>query len=283
VKLRWLLTAALIGFAATACGGDAPGNRTADGTLTVTSPAADAEVAWPAKVALAAEGVTIEPVGDAQVHAGAGHYHVMVDTECVKKGNAIPNDAAHIHFGSGATTLTLGAITPGKHDLCVQVADGTHIALDATTNLTITVGPVMQKAWQETANELCTPKDKAVDEQVAAFNTAHPGIIGEGPDVATAEQRTAALDDFWNFFEEIGTVSKPTNDAVLALPHPDTAPGKAAHDKLAAALKKAEVFGTQLLRDRPADIFDRLGEYDRTGPLADLNRTLDELGLYVCI
>ena len=280
---RLALTAVLIGFGATACGGADAGDRTADGTLTVKSPSADAEVAWPAKVALAAKGVTIEPVGDAQVRDAAGHYHVMVDTDCVKKGNAIPKDAEHIHFGTGATTLTLGTVAPGRHELCVQVADGAHAALDATTTLAITVGPVTQKAWQATANELCAPKDAAVDELVRAFNAAHPGIIGGGPDVATAEQREAAREDFWMFFEGVGAISKPVSDAVLALPYPDTAQGKTAHDTLAAAMKKADGFGTQLLQDRPDDIFDRLGEYDREGPFAELNETLDKLGLWQCI
>lgn len=49
---RLALMAALISFGAAACGGDDAGNRTADGTLTVTSPVADADVEWPANVAL---------------------------------------------------------------------------------------------------------------------------------------------------------------------------------------------------------------------------------------
>jgi hypothetical protein len=280
---RWALIAVLIGFGATACGGAGAANRTADGTLTVKSPAADAKVAWPAKVALVAKGVTIEPVGDAQVRDGSGHYHVMVDTDCVKKGEVIPKDADHIHFGKGATTLSLGALAPGRHELCIQVGDGLHAALDATTSVTITVGAITEKAWQAEANALCKPQTAAVDKLVAKFSAAHPGLIDGAVGGGTAEERAAALDDFWDFAEEIGTMSQPIHQAVVALAHPDTTKGNAAHEDLVAAMRDADAFARQLLRDRPRDIFDRLDDLDRTGPLANLNQTWEDLGLFDCI
>ena len=160
------------------CGsGSDSGHRTADGKLTVESPAGDAKVAWPAKLVMKSDGVVIEPVGDSQVRDGAGHYHVMVDADCLKKGTAIPKDADHLHFGSGATTLTLGSVAPGSHELCVQVGDGGHAALDATDSVTITVGAVSPQAWVDTANTNLQAPERGDREAGRGILAAHPGLI----------------------------------------------------------------------------------------------------------
>ena len=78
-------------------------------------------------VEFAAEGLTVEPAGEA--HEGAGHFHIIVDDDFVPAGEVIPNDETHRHFGLGQTEAEL-TLEPGEHVLRLQFADGTHIALE---------------------------------------------------------------------------------------------------------------------------------------------------------
>lgn len=104
-----------------------------------TEPQNNATVASPVKLKWAAQNFRVEPAG--AVNTGAGHLHVMVDTPCIAGGQVIVNDDAHKHFGKAQmeTELTL---TPGKHTLCLQAADGAHVALAGngmTQQISITV------------------------------------------------------------------------------------------------------------------------------------------------
>lgn len=104
-----------------------------------TEPQNNATVGNPVKLKWTAQNFRVEPAG--AVNAGAGHLHVMIDTPCVAAGQVIVNDDAHKHFGKAQmeTELTL---TPGKHTLCLQAADGAHVALSGagmTQQISITV------------------------------------------------------------------------------------------------------------------------------------------------
>ena len=104
-----------------------------------TSPTDKATVGSPVKVTMGAEGFTIEPAGE--VKAGAGHLHIMVDTDCVAAGQAVPKDDTHLHFGKGQTEAEL-KLSPGSHTLCLQAGDGAHVAVAGegmTQKITITV------------------------------------------------------------------------------------------------------------------------------------------------
>lgn len=108
-------------------------------TVNFTAPQNNATVANPVQVKWTAQNFRVEPAG--AVNAGAGHLHVMIDTPCVAAGQVIPNDDTHKHFGKAQmeTELTL---TPGKHTLCLQAADGAHAALSGagmTQQISITV------------------------------------------------------------------------------------------------------------------------------------------------
>ncbi len=85
-----------------------------------------ATVSGPVKAKLGAENFTIEPAGE--VKAGAGHLHIMVDADCLTAGQVIPKDDAHLHYGQGQLEADL-ELAPGAHRLCLQAADGAHIAL----------------------------------------------------------------------------------------------------------------------------------------------------------
>jgi hypothetical protein len=90
-------------------------------------PSTNATLTSPVKVKMGAEGFVLEPAGD--IHAGAGHLHIMVDTGCITAGQPIPKDDTHIHYGKGQTEAEL-TLAPGTHTLCLQAANGTHIASD---------------------------------------------------------------------------------------------------------------------------------------------------------
>jgi hypothetical protein len=92
-----------------------------------TSPQDGATVSSPVQVTMAAENFVVEPASDAVVE-GHGHLHIMVDTGCIEPGQGIPKDETHLHYGQGQLEAALD-LTPGEHTLCLQAADGLHVAL----------------------------------------------------------------------------------------------------------------------------------------------------------
>ncbi|UVE51453.1 DUF4399 domain-containing protein [Haloferax larsenii] len=108
-----------------------------DASITFEVPSAGSEltstsVQWNAT----ADGVTIEQSG--AVSKGAGHYHVIVDTDPVTPGEVIPSDDSHIHYGSGQTDGVL-ELEPGDYTLHLQVGDGKHKAMDLVETVEVTV------------------------------------------------------------------------------------------------------------------------------------------------
>lgn len=111
---------------------DAP----AGASVKFLEPADGAKVKSPVKLKFAAEGIATEPAG--QVKAGSGHHHVIIDTTPPRKGRPIPNDAQHLHYGQGQTEATI-ELSPGKHELSLQFADGLHRSYGPQMSATITV------------------------------------------------------------------------------------------------------------------------------------------------
>jgi hypothetical protein len=71
-----------------------------------------AMITSPATVTMASENFVVVPAGEPK--AGEGHLHIMVDV--------------HLHYGQGQLEADL-TLTPGEHTLCLQAADGAHLAL----------------------------------------------------------------------------------------------------------------------------------------------------------
>jgi len=90
-------------------------------------PADGATVTSPFEVVMAATGLVVEPSGE--VNDGAGHFHILVDTDFVPAGEVIPTDEQHLHYGKGQTTVSV-ELEPGEHTLRLQFADGLHTALE---------------------------------------------------------------------------------------------------------------------------------------------------------
>jgi hypothetical protein len=88
------------------------------------------------KVVMGVKGMAIKPVGD--MTENTGHHHLLIDTAPVKRGESIPADATHLHFGKGQTETTV-KLPPGKHTLQLQFADGAHRSYGDAMSATITV------------------------------------------------------------------------------------------------------------------------------------------------
>jgi hypothetical protein len=82
------------------------------------------------------EGMKIAPAGD--LNPGTGHFHLLIDTPVIAKGQVIPTDAKHMHFGKGQTETKV-KLTPGKHTLTLLLADGAHRSYGEQMSQTITV------------------------------------------------------------------------------------------------------------------------------------------------
>jgi len=107
-----------------ACGS---GENNGEPKVTFDSPKAGESVSSPVHVVMKAENFKVEEAGE--VHEGAGHFHIMIDTPCLEIGEPIPKDDNHRHFGDGSTEGDL-ELSSGTHTLCLQAADGAHFALE---------------------------------------------------------------------------------------------------------------------------------------------------------
>lgn len=135
-----------------------------DVSVELTAPEDGATVAGGVALVMTAEGITIEPAG--AVSDGAGHFHVIADDGCVAAGETVPEDADHVHLGEGQADGVI-YLEPGRHELCLQVADGAHTALDATDRVTVEVGVTDRDGWCEVVgavDELFEATDNSGDE-----------------------------------------------------------------------------------------------------------------------
>ena len=82
------------------------------------------------------DGMTVAKAGE--IKEGTGHHHLIIDGKSVAKGEVVPKDETHKHFGDAATSTSL-TLKPGKHTLTLQFADGAHKSLGEEYSSTITV------------------------------------------------------------------------------------------------------------------------------------------------
>lgn len=76
-------------------------------------------------VQMGAQNVKIQPAGKQEDFTG--HHHIVIDGGPVPAGKPVPADDKHIHFGKGQTSAKI-PLTPGKHKLTLQLADGFHLS-----------------------------------------------------------------------------------------------------------------------------------------------------------
>lgn len=166
-----LLALAITALALTGCGQSAKDGDTApasDGkkpdapaSATTTAPASEAGPPAGAKVdftfpqnnskvfpefmvIFAADKMQVVPAGEDVMNKAKGHHHIIVDGGPIAKGQVVPKDATHLHYGKGQKTAMM-KLTPGKHTLTMQFADGNHIsygkALSKTVNVEVVPAP----------------------------------------------------------------------------------------------------------------------------------------------
>jgi hypothetical protein len=192
-----------------ACGDDD------DVTASFASPSSGADVAGGVDFELAADGITIEEAGE--VRDGAGHFHVLADVGCVETGEAIAKDADHVHLGKGQSDGTI-YLEPGSHELCVQVGDGEHHALDVRDTIQLTVGIDDQEQWCDVIGEVDTMFDEA-DNSEDDFLTKQPAYenirrlitqLHDGLDAVDADARdvvTAAVEGVLQIAQILATAA----------------------------------------------------------------------------
>ena len=84
-------------------------------------------------------GYELSPAADG-LKEGTGHHHLVIDGSkaFVDKGEAIPFDATHKHFGKAQTEGEL-ELEPGKHKITLQFANANHESYGKEFAKTITV------------------------------------------------------------------------------------------------------------------------------------------------
>lgn len=96
-------------------------------------------VSSPVKVEMGANGISVDSAG--AVKPNSGHFHILVDAEdSIPAGQVIAKDSSHLHFGNAQQEATL-TLSPGKHKLALQFADGAHRSygnkLDQVISITV--------------------------------------------------------------------------------------------------------------------------------------------------
>jgi len=109
--------------------------------VTFTFPKDGAQVPTTFKAKFKETGMQITPAGKDVDDKTKGHFHLIVDAPAAAEGEVIPADGTHLHFGKGQTESGDITLTPGKHTLTLQFADGLHRAYgpDLTKTITVTV------------------------------------------------------------------------------------------------------------------------------------------------
>lgn len=113
-----------------------PASENLPQSVSFASPENDAQVKSPVKVVMQVQGMEVQPAGE--VVQNSGHHHLIIDGASIPEGEVVPADDTHIHFGKGQTEIEV-ELTPGKHTLTLQFANGAHQSYGADMSQTITV------------------------------------------------------------------------------------------------------------------------------------------------
>jgi hypothetical protein len=94
------------------------------------------QVSNPIRVVFKASGIRTEPAGEFK--EGSGHHHLLINQPYIEKGNTIPADSNHLHFGKAQTETELN-LSAGVHTLTLQFADGYHRSYGKALSKTIQI------------------------------------------------------------------------------------------------------------------------------------------------
>ena len=83
-------------------------------------------VTSPFLVQFGLSGMGVAPAG--ADYDNTGHHHLLIDTAASAKGEPIPMDNTHRHFGMGQTEAMI-TLPPGQHLLQLVVGDKSHFPM----------------------------------------------------------------------------------------------------------------------------------------------------------
>ncbi|TBW57966.1 DUF4399 domain-containing protein [Marinobacter halodurans] len=136
VQSKWLAGLTLVMATGLAHARPAPD----DASVYFITPEDGATVSSPVTVRFGLKGMGVAPAGTDK--ANTGHHHLLIDVDSLPpKGQPIPSDDHHKHFGGGQTETELD-LAPGQHTLQLLVGDQNHIPFDppvVSKKITITV------------------------------------------------------------------------------------------------------------------------------------------------
>jgi hypothetical protein len=94
-------------------------------------------VTSPVKVEMGATGISIDSAGT--VKPNSGHFHLLIDAgDSTAAGVVVPKDSTHLHYGNAQKEATI-KLSPGKHTLTLQLADGIHRSYGSKLSEAITL------------------------------------------------------------------------------------------------------------------------------------------------
>jgi Domain of unknown function (DUF4399) len=97
----------------------------------------NATVSSPLKIQMGTTNIKVDTAGP--VVAGSGHHHLLIDgPDSLAAGSVVAKDSVNLHFGKGQTETEI-KLSPGKHKLTLQFADGLHRAYGGKLSATIMV------------------------------------------------------------------------------------------------------------------------------------------------
>lgn len=136
-----LLVSALLVCLLPACTKNCEGKKeTEKAAVFFVAPKDNEQVSSPIKVVFGVKGMTVRPALEDVADQTSGHHHILIDHPqgFIEKGQAIPVNERHIHYGKGETEAVV-ELTPGVHTLTLQFADGAHLSYGKDLAATITV------------------------------------------------------------------------------------------------------------------------------------------------
>jgi len=79
----------------------------------------------PLKIEMGVENIKVDTAGT--LRPASGHHHLLVDVDSIPTEKVVPptDSLHHYHFGKAQTSAVIN-LTPGKHTLVLQFADGIH-------------------------------------------------------------------------------------------------------------------------------------------------------------
>ena len=105
-------------------------------SVSLLEPANGATVGTTFKVRFGVNGMKVAPAGN--IVADSGHNHLLINQMPVPKGESVPFDDQHKHFGAGQTEATI-TLPPGQYKLTSQFANGAHQSYGPPMSSTIQI------------------------------------------------------------------------------------------------------------------------------------------------